>query len=280
MIGAIIGDIAGSVYEFGGVKTKDFPLFGDYRGEKCRFTDDSAMTLAAAGALLEAAEEGGELSACAVRWMQKVGRRYPNAGYGGSFIRWLFAEKPKPYRSFGNGAAMRVSPAAWAAGSLEEALRLSDAVTAVTHDHPEGMKGARAVAACVYLARTGADKAAIRDHVRQYYYPLEKTLEEIRPGYRFEVSCRKSVPEAIQAFLEGESFEDAIRNAISLGGDSDTQAAIAGSIAGPYFGIPESLRQRALDFLPASLRAILGEFETRFGADPLPGAAGIQNGTA
>ncbi len=267
MIGAIIGDIAGSVYEFHSIKTKDFPLFGDYRGEKCRFTDDSAMTLAAAGALLEAAEEGGELSACAVRWMQKVGRRYPNAGYGGSFIRWLLAEKPAPYRSYGNGAAMRVSPAAWAAGSLEEALENADAITAVTHDHPEGMKGARAVAACVYLARTGADKAEIRGCVRQHYYPLEKTLAEIRPGYRFDVTCQGSVPEAIQAFLEAESFEDAVRNAVSLGGDSDTQAAIAGSIAGPYFGIPEGLRAKALGFLPEDLKELLFAFEGRFGAN-------------
>ena len=271
MIGAIIGDIAGSVYEFNGVKTKGFPLFGDWQGHRCRFTDDSAMTLAVAGALLEAAEEGKDLAACAVRWMQRIGRRYPDCGYGGTFIRWLRTEDPAPYHSYGNGSAMRVSPVAWAAGSLEEALRFSDAVTAVTHDHPEGLKGARATAACVYLARTGAGKEAIRDHVRQYYYPLKETLAEIRPGYRFDVTCQGAVPQAIQAFLEAESFEDAVRNAVSLGGDSDTQAAIAGSIAGPYFGIPESLRQRALEFLPASLRTILGEFEARFGADPAPG---------
>ena len=267
MLGAIIGDIAGSVYEFGGIKTKDFPLFGDHGGQKCRFTDDSAMTLAVAGALLEAAEKGEDPSACAVRWMQRLGRKYRDAGYGGTFIRWLFSDEPKPYNSYGNGSAMRVSPAAWAAESLEEALRYADAVTAVTHDHPEGMKGARAVAACVYLARKGADKETIRDHVRQHYYLLNKSLAEIRPGYRFEVSCQKSVPEAIQAFLEAESFEDAVRGAVSLGGDSDTQAAIAGSIAGPYFGIPENLRERALGFLPEDLKEILFAFEARFGAD-------------
>ena len=267
MIGAIIGDIAGSVYEFDGIKTKDFPLLRPRRGVKCRFTDDSAMTLAIAGALLEASEEGKEPSDCAVRWMQQIGRRYPRAGYGGSFLRWLHAETPAPYHSFGNGSAMRVSPAAWAAGSLEEALALSDAVTAVTHDHPEGLKGARATAACVYLARTGESREAIRDYVRKHYYPLEETLAEIRPGYRFEVSCQKSVPQAIQSFLEAESFEDAIRNAVSLGGDSDTQAAIAGSIAGPFFGIPESLRSRALDFLPEELKAILLKFEAKFGTE-------------
>ena len=267
MFGAIIGDIAGSMYEFSSIKTKEFPLFGDWQGHRCRFTDDSVMTLAAAGALLEATGEGSGLSGCAVRWMQRVGRRYPNAGYGGTFVRWLFAENPVPYHSYGNGAAMRVSPAAWAAGSLEEALGNADAVTAVTHDHPEGMKGARAVAACVYLARMGADKETIRDHVRRHYYPLRETLAEIRPGYRFDVTCQGSVPQAIQAFLEAESFEDALRNAVSLGGDSDTQAAIAGSIAGPYFGIPESLREKALGFLPEDLKEILFAFEARFGAN-------------
>ena len=271
MLGAIIGDIAGSAFEFDGIKTKDFPLFEAHRGERCRFTDDSAMSIAVAKALLEAAPDRHDLPDCAETWMRRIGRQFPDCGFGGRFRRWLFAGEPRPYYSYGNGSAMRVSPAAWAAGSLEEALMFADAVTAVTHDHPEGIKGARAVAASVFLARTGADKSAIREHVRQHYYPLEKTLEEIRPGYRFEVSCQKSVPEAIQAFLEAESFEDAVRNAISLGGDSDTQAAIAGSIAGPYFGIPESLRQRALEFLPASLRTILGEFEARFGADPAPG---------
>ena len=267
MLGAIIGDIAGSVYEFSSIKTKEFPLFGDWQGHGCRFTDDSAMTLAVAGALLEAAGEEGGLSACTVRWMQRVGRKYPDAGYGGTFRRWLQAGDPKPYHSYGNGAAMRVSPAAWAAGSLEEALRLADAVTAVTHDHPEGLKGARATAACVYLARTGESKETIRDHVLEHYYPLAETLAEIRPGYRFDVTCQGSVPQAIQAFLEAESFEDAIRNAVSLGGDSDTQAAIAGSIAGPYFGIPDALRERALAFLPEDLKAVLLAFEARFGAN-------------
>ncbi len=267
MIGAIIGDIVGSVYEFGGIKTKEFPLFGDAQGEQCRFTDDSAMTLAVAGAMIDFAGEGGSLPECAVRWMQLVGRRYRNRGYGGSFIRWLMTDDPPPYGSFGNGSAMRVSPVAWAAESLEEALRFSDAVTAVSHNHPEGMKGARAVTACVYLARTGADKAAIRDYVRENYYPLEETLAEIRPDYSFDVTCQGSVPQAIQAFLEAESFEDAIRSAVSLGGDSDTQAAIAGSIAGPYFGIPSQLRERALTYLTEELREILFSFESLYGAN-------------
>lgn len=265
MIGAIIGDIVGSVYEFGGTKRKDFPLFG--KGSDCTFTDDSAMTLAIAGALIDSAGGGGELSSCAVKWMQLIGRRYRNRGYGGTFIRWLVTDDPPPYNSYGNGAAMRVSPVAWAAESLEEALRFSDAVTAVSHNHPEGMKGARAVTACIYLARMGEDKEAIRDHVRKHYYPLEETLDEIRPGYSFDVTCQGSVPQAIQAFLEAEIFEDAIRNAVSLGGDSDTQAAIAGSIAGPYFGVPAELRKKALGYLTEDLREILLSFESLYGAN-------------
>ena len=165
---------------------------------------------------------------------------------------------------------MRVSPVAWAAESLEEALRFSDAVTAVSHNHPEGMKGARAVTACVYLARTGEDKETIRDYVRKHYYPLNESLTEIRPGYSFDVTCQGSVPPAIQAFLEAESFEDAIRNAVSLGGDSDTQGAIAGSIAGPYFGIPKVLREKAITYLPEDLKEILTGFESLFGANKEP----------
>ncbi len=270
MIGAIIGDIVGSVYEFDGIKTKEFPLFGDRKGKSCRFTDDSAMTLAVAGALIDSGGEAGSLPYCAVKWMQTVGRKYRNCGYGGTFIRWLAAADPRPYNSFGNGAAMRVSPAAWAAESLEEALRFSDAVTAVTHSHPEGLKGARAVTACVFLARMGESREAIREHVRKHYYPLTKTLAEMRPGYSFDVTCQGSVPQAIQAFLEAESFEDAVRNAVSLGGDSDTQAAVAGSIAGPYFGIPADLRRKALTCLPEDLTEILLTFEGLYGANREP----------
>ena len=270
MIGAIIGDIVGSAYEFGGTKRKDFPLFSDTRGNRCTFTDDSAMTLAVAGALIDFIGGGGGLSECAVKWMQLVGRRYRDRGYGGTFIRWLVTDDPPPYNSFGNGSAMRVSPVAWAAESLEEALRFSDAVTAVSHNHPEGMKGARAVTACVYLARTGEDKETIRDYVRKHYYPLNESLTEIRPGYSFDVTSQGSVPQAIQAFLEAESFEDAIRNAVSLGGDSDTQGAIAGSIAGPYFGIPKVLREKAITYLPEDLKEILTGFESLFGANKEP----------
>ena len=263
MFGAIIGDIAGSAYEFNNT--------GDYHCDLftviSNYTDDTIMTMAVASWLLRFPEITPKaLEEEMVRIANDF--RFPKGGYGRNFRKWLFGTVDrKPYDSWGNGSAMRVSPVAWAAGSLEEALRYSDAVTAVTHDHPEGLKGARAAAACVYLARTGASKEAIRDHVREYYYPLKETLAEIRPGYSFDVTCQGAVPQAIQAFLEAESFEDAIRNAISLGGDSDTQAAIAGSIAAPFFGVPRAMREKALTFLPEDLKAILEAFEARFGAE-------------
>ncbi len=270
MIGAIIGDIVGSVYEFDSIKTKDFPLFGNYHGERCEFTDDSVMTLAVAKALLEAAPDRFDLSACADHWMHEIGRHYPDCGYGEHFGMWVFLDESQPYNSYGNGSAMRVSPVAWAAHSIFDAIRLSDYVTRVSHNHPEGMKGAQAVAACVYLARTGESKETIRDYVRKHFYPLEETLAEIRPEYRFHVSCQRSVPQAIQCFLEAESFEDAIRNAVSLGGDSDTQAAIAGSIAGPFFGIPKDIRQQAVGFLSDELQDILFAFEEVYGTNKEP----------
>ncbi len=231
MYGAIIGDIAGSKYEWHSIKTKDFPLLS----EGCRFTDDTVMTVAVAKALLTAREEQRSFKEVLVKTMQDFGRRYPRAGYGGRFRDWILAEDPKPYGSFGNGSAMRVSPCGLIAVTLAEALALAKASAEVTHDHPEGIKGAEAVAAAVFLAKCGSSREEIRDCIREHYYPLDKTLDEIRPGYRFEVSCQKSVPEAIQAFLESESYEDAIRGAISLGGDSDTQAAIAGAIAWSYY---------------------------------------------
>ncbi len=270
MIGAIVGDIIGSVYEFDRIKTKDFVLFGEYKGEGCEFTDDTVMTVAVAKAILSAKPDRSDLAECADRYMHEIGRRYPDCGYGSRFGMWMFLEDSAPYGSYGNGSAMRVSPVAWAAESLEEALRFSDEVTAVSHDHPEGLKGARAVAACAFLARTGADKAAIRDYVREHFYPLEETLAEIRPEYGFDVTCQGSVPQAIQAFLEAESFEDAIRNAVSLGGDSDTQAAIAGSIAEAYFGVPEELREKALTYLTEELREVLFSFESLYGANKKP----------
>lgn len=231
MYGAIIGDIAGSKYERHSIKTKEFPFIS----EGCRFTDDTVMTVAVAKALLKAREEQRSFKAILVETMQDFGRRYPRAGYGGRFRDWIWAENPRPYGSLGNGSAMRVSPCGLMAVTLEEALDLARASAEVTHDHPEGIKGAEATAAAVFLAKSGRSKEEIRDYVREHYYPLKETLDEIRPGYRFDVTCQGSVPQAIQAFLESESYEDAVHGAISLGGDSDTQAAIAGAIAWSYY---------------------------------------------
>ena len=256
MIGAILGDVVGSRFEFDPIKTKRFQLF---KADECHCTDDTMMTVAVAKALLDSAPDWSDLSLKAVEWMQKIGLDHPRAGYGRSFFYWL-THDIGPYNSFGNGSAMRVSPVAYAARSLEEALKLSDIVTAVTHDHPEGLKGARAVTACIYLALHGASKEEILQHVRENYYPLDRTLRQIRPDYHFDVTCMGSVPESIQCFAEGDSCEDAIRNAVSLGGDSDTMGAIAGSIAEAFYGVPESWASVAESYL---LQADLW-----FGLDP------------
>ena len=256
MLGAIIGDIVGSRFERDNRKSKEFTLFTG----RCHPTDDSNMTLAIALALLRS---GGDLSVLpeqAVAAMQEVGRRYPR-GFGGHFRRWVFSDDPKPYGSWGNGAAMRVSPCAWAASSLEEALAMADAVTKVTHDHPEGVKGARAVTAAIFLARRGAGIPEIRAHVQREYYPLAFTLEQIRPTYGFDVSCQGSVPQAIEAFLESVSFEDAIRNAVSIGGDSDTIAAMVGSLAEAFFGIPEWLQEKGMDYLDDEMEVVYIRFQ-------------------
>ena len=260
MIGAIIGDIVGSRFEWHNIKTKEFELFH----RRCRPTDDSVMTLAVAQAILDSEGDPASLSQNAVRHMQSLGRRYPNAGYGGRFRKWLRAENPQPYRSYGNGSAMRVSPCGFAAKTLEEAIAMADAVTKVTHDHPEGMKGSEATAAAIFLARSGKSMAEIREHIEQNYYPLGFTLDEIRPSYTFDVSCQGSVPQALEAFFESESFEGAIRNAISIGGDSDTIAAIAGGIAEAYYGVPEELRDMAISYLDDTQMEILIAFSEKY----------------
>ena len=264
MIGAIVGDIAGSLYEFHNIKTRDFTLFADYLGRRARPTDDSVMTLAVAQALCDAAEEPSALQASAIRRMQEFGRRYPYAGYGGAFRRWLANPAPHPYNSWGNGAAMRVSACGWAGRSLDEALAFSDAVTGVTHNHPEGIKGARAVTAAIFLLRTGTPSNDVLSHIRENYYALDFTLDEIRPDYEFDVSCQGSVPQAIEAFFEAEDFESTIRNAISIGGDSDTIAAIAGAVAEAKWGVPSALRSEALSRLDAFQRETIDTFEQRF----------------
>ncbi len=232
MIGAIAGDIIGSVYEPAPIKTRDFPLFHPHS----RFTDDSVLTVAIAAAILT-----GRPYVDAVR---EYGRRYPHAGYGPSFAGWLHADDPRPYHSWGNGAAMRVSPVGLAFSSEEEVLRQARLTAAITHDHPEGIKGAQATALAVYLARTGADKETIRTRIQtQFSYDLERTVDAIRPSYTFNVSCQGTVPEALIAFFDACSYEDAVRNAVSLGGDSDTLACIAGGIAEAFYGgVPAAIR--------------------------------------
>ena len=253
MLGAIAGDVIGSVYERQRTKAKDFPLFSP----GSRFTDDSVLTCAVADRLLH----GGDYVRAFHEWFHA----YPNAGYGGTFIRWAMIRQDQPYGSWGNGSAMRVSPVGWLAASLEEAVAEAKASAEVTHDHPEGIRGAQAVAACIHLARTGHDKQAIRDHVeREFAYRLDERLDDIRPVYRFDVSCQGSVPQSIIAFLESQDWEDAVRNAVSLGGDADTMAAIAGSIAEAFYGgVPDAIAAEVMQRLDEPLKRIVDAFRGR-----------------
>lgn len=264
MIGAIIGDIVGSAYEFWPIRRKNFELFN----LGSLFTDDSVMTIAVGCALMRHRQDGEDFSAALIEEMQKLGRRYPDAGYGASFRAWIFKQSPLPYNSYGNGSAMRVSACGYAARSLEEALQLAAASAEVTHNHPEGVKGAQATAAAIYLARSGASKEDIRRHIDAQFYPLRQTLDEIRPTYHFNETCQETVPQAIIAFLESENFEDSLRNAVSLGGDADTLAAITGSIAWAFYGrdgVTDDMRQLEdtvrREFLPEEFKRVLDAFE-------------------
>jgi len=250
MLGAIAGDIIGSVYERAPIKTCDFPLFHP----RCVFTDDTVLTVAVASAILKGHPYGESI--------REIGRRYPGAGYGGSFTRWLHSDDPRPYNSWGNGSAMRVSPVGFAFGSEEEVLVEARRSAEVTHNHPEGIKGAEATALAVFLARTGQGKEEIRSRIQtQFGYHLDRTVGDIRPGYAFDVSCQGSVPEAIVAFLDSESYEDAVRNAVSLGGDSDTLACIAGGIAEAFYGsVPQEIRTRVQECLTPDLWGVTEEF--------------------
>lgn len=260
MIGAIIGDIVGSRFEWNNYRAKDFELFTD----NCEATDDSIMSLAICDALLNYDGSLSDLGKQSIISMQKIGRPYPNCGYGGSFLYWMYSDKPEPYNSYGNGAAMRVSACGYAATTLEEAIALAKAVTEVTHNHPEGIKGAEATTVAIFLARIGKSISEIREYIIQNYYPLNFTIDEIRDTYRFNETCQETVPQALQAFFESTSFEDAIRNAISVGGDSDTLAAITGSIAEAYYGVPNSIRVKAFSFLDDRLLEILIKFEAKY----------------
>lgn len=255
MYGAIAGDTIGSVHEWIATKTTEFPLFV----ADSSFTDDTVLTVAVAEHLLT----GGDLT----ELLKQYTRRYRGRGYGGRFGRWAHSDSREPYGSFGNGSAMRASPAGWAAGSLEEALELGRRSAAPTHDHPEGIKGAQAVAVAIYLARTGASRDAIREAlVSRFHYDLHRRVDDIRPAYKFDETCQGSVPEALVAFLESRDWEHSVRLSISLGGDADTLACITGSVAEAFYGgVPPSIREEALARLDPALRATTEAFAKRFG---------------
>ena len=259
MLGAIIGDIVGSRFEFDNHKSKEFDFF--HPG--CYFTDDSVMTIAIGASLLECKGNYENLSEVAVSMMRKIGRKYPHCGYGGHFRLWLKSAVPSPYYSYGNGAPMRVSACGIVGNSLDEVKILSRKVTEVTHNHPEGLKAAEAIATCVYLARTGSSKQELFDYVQAHYYPMNFTLDEIREEYEFDVSSQGSTPQGLKAFFESESFEDAIRNAISIGGDSDTIGAITGAVAGAFYGIPSWMIDKSMEYLDKQLHIMCERFVDR-----------------
>lgn len=265
MLGAIIGDIVGSRFEFCNLKSKEFELFTP----GCSFTDDTVMSAAVASALLSVEDfsDNGALEAAMVREMRRIGSRYPNRGYGGRFYHWLLlSDDPKPYGSYGNGSAMRVSPCGWITRDAAETARLAACSANPTHNHAEGIRGAVVTALAIRDARAGLGKEAIRRHAIEGGYDLDFTLDGIRGTYMFNETCQGTVPQAIVAFLEADDFEDAIRNAISIGGDSDTLAAITGAIAEAYFGIPQDIADRAMEFLDTELLEIVDAFEARFGS--------------
>ena len=264
MLGAVVGDIIGSAYEHEGIKTTDFPLFS----EKSHFTDDTVMTLAAARSLMfcmrtrkdTVTEERFSRS---FTWtMRSMGRQFPDAGYGRGFRAWLQSKEPHPYQSWGNASAMRVSPVSWAFDDLETVERFAEITALPTHDHPEGIKGACSVAGAVFLARTGHSKDEIRGYITgKYGYDLSRTLEEIRPEYSYNTLCPDSVPEAFTAFLESENFEDAVRKAVSLGGESEALAAMSGAIAEPFFGIPTLIQVETFERLRHHMKYIVQKWE-------------------
>ncbi|MGD9605039.1 MAG: ADP-ribosylglycohydrolase family protein [Bacilli bacterium] len=256
MLGAIIGDIVGSRFEWDNNKSKEFSLFTP----NCFFTDDSVMSIAIGKALMDCQGDYQKLSARAIEQMRYFGNLYPDVGYGGNFFRWLFTSKPEPYGSYGNGAAMRIGPVGLIARTEEEAISLSEKVTAITHNHPEGMKGAEAIARLMVLAKKKTSIEVMRAFIKAHYYALNFTLDQIRDNYTFDETCQGTVPQAIVAFFESYSFEDAIRNAISIGGDSDTLGAITGNLAEAYYGIPDDLKIQALEYLDWELVQVVNDF--------------------
>ena len=261
MIGAILGDVAGSRFEFHNHLSKDF----DFLTRSCEFTDDTVMTCAVAQALLDSKEDYSDLSDRTVEAMQRIGRQFPNCGYGARFIHWMFTDDPQPYNSCGNGSAMRISPVGFAARDVEEAKKLSAAVTCISHNHPEGMKGAEATAVAIVMAREGKTKDEIRQ-VMETYYDLSMTVDRYREewhGHGKEI-CQVSLPQALVCFFEGRDYEDVIRNCISIGGDSDTIAAIAGGIAEAYYGVPEEYTMQLRNYVDPRLMQVADDFRARY----------------
>ncbi len=250
MLGAIVGDIVGSIYEFNNHRSKDFPLFGG----ACDFTDDTVLTVAIADCLLNQGDYA--------KYIKNYARKYPNRGYGGKFAQWIHSESFEPYNSWGNGSAMRVSAVGFDYNDLQSVMNEAKRSAEVTHNHPEGIKGAQATAVAIYMARTGQSKEQIKQAIANTFnYDLNRTVDEIRPVYKFNESCQETVPEAIIAFLESTDFEDAIRNAISLGGDSDTLACITGSIAEAFYGeVPQNIAKQALIYLDNNMRTVVEKF--------------------
>ena len=273
MYGAILGDMIGSPYEFDqGEKTKDFELFNPRK--LIRYTDDTAMSLAVAKAVMNAGFDADEvlMKAKFVSYMQDIGRRYARGEYGGRFSEWLLQDNPQPYNSWGNGSAMRVSSIGWLFDSIERTREVARWSAEVSHNHPEGIKGAESVASAIYLARTGHSKAEIREYIEtEFGYNFSRTLREIRPTYHHVESCQETVPEAITAFFEGTGFEDCIRNAVSLGGDCDTLTCITGSIAEAFYGVPEEFKDECIKRLPAEFLEIIADFSRYKKEEPLGG---------
>lgn len=261
MYGAILGDIIGSLFEFDrGNKSKEFELFSP----GCEFTDDTVMTIAVAEALMNVEKDADDdtIKESMVKSLKYWGKKYPDAGYGARFGMWLLLEDPEPYNSCGNGSAMRVTAAGWMADTLEETRRLARLSAEVTHNHPEGIKGAEATAAAIFMARNGSSKEEIKRYIiEEFDYDLSRTCDEIRSTYYHTELCQQTVPEAITAFMEGSDFEDVIRTAVSLGGDCDTLTCIAGSIAEAYYGVPDKLKEEAKTRIESDMRTVLESFD-------------------
>jgi len=258
MLGAIIGDVAGSKYEFSNIRTDKFELLS----KGCGFTDDTVCTIANMDWLLHG-DKNDPLSA--TKYLRKWTRKYPYAGYGGRFFQWVHSENPRPYGSYGNGSAMRISPVAWVADDLNELKKLSDTFTGITHNHPEGLKGALTIATCIYLAIHGSSKQEIKEYaIKQYPEINELSLNDLRKNYRFDETCQGSVPQAIYCFLNSNDYEDCIKTTISIGGDCDTTSAMSGGIAEAFYGLPDSLKAKARDFLNPEMLEIVDKFYSTF----------------